>query len=491
MFPATERRIMTVGCYPGLAPETGLAEWDFYPENSAPKRWARELADTIADGLEDREHWNMIGRGVLLEAEDHEFAIEVVRHIASVSGFQLVEIPREDVWAEFEAWMAEFTDSSQVTEPVMLYLEPGIWLTAANEDIKASLRFPPEPDHDPGRGAAFRRELTRFMLNCERDRPLVVVSSVKALEQADESLRRVGAFDRYIGLPDLLPKDLAAAFVRSTGQDLFGDATVADTARLGRFLEAEYGESRRRLKLLQLGIRRLAIREARKVEFRDLMAFALYGSLERDARLSDGETAWRTAVHEAGHVLVRYLSDPFGTIPEYCGIMEWDNMLGVTVDCYSSRVNSFHQKTWQDMIANVRVTLGGRAAEHLVFGVTGLSVAGSRSDLEGVTSAVRAMIEDFGLPLRDGTFDEALDHLMVSSGVLSPSESAYNEFRIREFIRWEYTECFRLLEEHRTLLLRLAEEIRSRVILDQQDLRQILEKTPLESQDTVSLPHAA
>jgi cell division protease FtsH len=221
------------------------------------------------------------------------------------------------------------------------------------------------------------------------------------------------------------------------------------------------------------------------------MAFALYGSLERGARLTDGETARRTAVHESGHVLVRYLSDPFGTIPEYCGIMEWDNMLGVTVDCYSSRVNSFHKKAWQDMIANIRVTLGGRAAEHLVFGVRGLSAAGSRSDLEGVTSMVRAMIEDFGLPLRDGTFDEALDHLMVSSGVLSPSESTYNEFRIREFMRREYVECFRLLEGHRALLLRLAEEIRSRVILDQQELRQILETTPPEGQDTGRLPYAA
>jgi hypothetical protein len=466
-------------------------EWDFYPENSAPKRWARELAGVIANGPPDRDLWGMIGRGVLLEAEDPEFALELVRHVALVSGVQLVEIPREAVWGGYEAWIAEFVGSSKSTEPVMLFLEPGIWLTAGNDELKASLRFPLEPDFDPGRGAAVRRELMRFMLNGIGDRPLVVVSSVKALEQVDEGLLRVGAFDRYIGLPDLMPEDLAAAFVRSTGQELFDGATLADPVRLGRFLEAEYGESRRRLKLLQLGIRRLAIREDRKVGFRDLMALALYGSLERDARLPDGETAWRTAVHESGHVLVRYLSEPFGTIPEYCGIMEWDNMLGVTVDCYSSRVNSFHKKAWQDMIANIRVTLGGRAAEHLVFGVRGLSAAGSRSDLEGVTSMVRAMIEDFGLPLRDGTFDEALDHLMVSSGVLSPSESTYNEFRIREFMRREYVECFRLLEGHRALLLRLAEEIRSRVILDQQELRQILETTPLERQDTARLPYAA
>ena len=482
---------MTVSDYPGFSAETGLAEWNFYPEDCAPKRWARELAGVVADGLSDQGSWDLVGRGVLLEAEDPEFGLEIARRVASVSGFQLVEIPREDAWAGYEAWMSEFTGSSEPTEPMMLFLEPGMWLTAGNEDLKASLRFPHEPDFDPGRGTAFRRELLRFMLDGIGKRPLVVVSAVKSLEQADEGLRRVGAFDRYIGLPDLVPEDMAAAFVLSTGPELFDAAALADRARLGHFLEAEYGNSRRRLKLLQLGMRRLSLRENRTLGFRDLMTFALFGSLERDARLSDGETAWRTAVHEAAHVLVRYLSEPVGTIPEYCGIMEWDNMLGVTVDCYSARVNSFHQKTWQDMIANIRVTLGGRAAEHLVFGVKGLSAAGSRTDLEGVTSMVRAMIEDFGLPLRDGTFDEALDHLMVSSGVLSPSESAYNEARIREFMRREYIECFRLLEAHQTLLLRLAEEIRSKVILDQEDLRQILQAPSTDDGNMDCLPAAA
>lgn len=467
-----------------------LAEWALYPVTSAPRRWAEELAGLVASDVLDSLDWAMVGRGVLVEDDDMDLAAEIVGQVAKTAGFRLVTIAREDVWSCFDAWMGEFLEPAAAMEPTILFLQPGMWMTPANDDLRPYLRLAHEAEFDATRAAIFRLELARFIREKTVLRPLVVVTVVKSDVQLDEDLRRPGLFDRRIGLPELAPKDLAEAFVRNTGPEILDDGALADPKRLGSFLKSEFENDRRRLGLMQVAMHRMHRREGRKIAFRDMLEFSLYGTLEKESRRQGGHLAWRTAVHEAGHVVVRYLTTPHRVIPEYCGISGRGDMMGITVDCYSTPDVAVEERTLMDMIASIRLGLGGRAAEHVVLGIQSLSAGGSRSDLERVTSMARTMIEDLGLPLGDAP-DQAADHLMVSMGPLSASEAAYNEPRIREFLRRHYQHCIDLLEANKGMLLRLAEELCNRVILEQHEIREILEAADSVGGDIVLLPKVA
>ena len=80
---------------------------------------------------------------------------------------------------------------------------------------------------------------------------------------------------------------------------------------------------------------------------------------------------------------------------------------------------------------------------------------------------------------------------MVSMGPLSASEAAYNEPKIREFLRRHYQHCIDLLEADKGMLLRLAEELCNRVILEQHEIREILEAADNTGGDIVVLPMVA
>jgi cell division protease FtsH len=473
----------------GLKRET-LAEWEFYPNVSAPRRWAEELVGLVKGDVFNPVDWTIAGRAVLVEDDDTDLAAEIIGQVAKTAGFRLVTISREDVWSGFEAWMGQFVDPAAASEPAILFLQPGMWMTPCNEDLRPYLRFAPEAEFDAARAGLFRLELVRFIREKIVSQPLVVVTVVRSEVQLDENLRRPGLFDRRIGLPELATKDLAEAFVRNTGPEIFEDGALANPKRLGNFLKSEYENDRRRLGLMQVAMHRMHRRERRKIVFRDMLEFSLYGTLEKECRQQCGHLAWRTAVHEAGHVLVRYLTTPQRVIPEYCGITGRGDMLGITVDCYSTPDICMEERTRQDMIASVRLGLGGRAAEHVVLGLQLLSAGGSRSDLERVTSMARSMIEDLGLPLCDEP-ERAADHLMVSMGSLSDSEGAYNESRIRDFLRRHYQHCVDLLDAHKGTLLHLAEELCTRVILEQHEIRKILESADSAVGDVVVLPKVA
>jgi hypothetical protein len=470
--------IGSTACIPKLG---SLAEWDFYPADSGPKRWANELLAIAADPSADPLDWDIAGRGVLVETDDGDRAADVIAHVAKATGFRLVTIPREDVSGAFEKWMGGFTNPTGLLEPTMLFLQPGMWMVAANEDLRPSLQFSHEAEFDTARAAVFRRLLARFMEENIVDRPLIIVTAVKAVAQLDEKLRRARIFDRRIGLPDLEPEVFASAFVHSIGPEILSEGFGSDLKRLGSFLKHEFEHDRRRLGLVQVAMHRIHRRDCRKITFRDMLELAIYGTLEGDGRRQDGDLAWRTSVHEAGHVLVRYLTTNRRVVPEYCGITGRGGMLGITVDCYSTPYLEAGEQTWQDMVADVRFGLGGRAAEQVVLGIRVLSAAGSKSDLERVTSLARTMIEDFGLPLDDST-ESAADHLMVSSGPLAASECGYNEPKIRDFLRHQYQHCVDLLNQNRNVLICLAEELHSRIILEQHEIRVVLESVGLYHQ---------
>ena len=102
----------------------------------------------------------------------------------------------------------------------------------------------------------------------------------------------------------------------------------------------------------------------------------------------------RTAYHEAGHALVGMLTagaDPVRKI----SIVPRGQALGVTLS--SPDVDRFSYSR-AELEAMVKVALGGRAAEELVFGD---QTTGAENDIAQVTALVRQMVGRWGMSEHD------------------------------------------------------------------------------------------
>ena len=114
----------------------------------------------------------------------------------------------------------------------------------------------------------------------------------------------------------------------------------------------------------------------------------------------------------------------------------------------------------------MKVALGGRAAEQVVFGrVTN----GASNDLEKVTEIARAMVFEYGMSEASPSRTMRADNYALSEETkrLRDSEQA----RLTDFA---YEEAQRLLVKHRVSLDRLAVQLLERETLSRDELKELL-----------------
>jgi cell division protease FtsH len=101
----------------------------------------------------------------------------------------------------------------------------------------------------------------------------------------------------------------------------------------------------------------------------------------------------RIAVHEAGHVLARCLSNSRGKDITFVSIVpRMNGALGFVAHAPSDR----NVQTRKDYMEHLEIFLAGRAAEALQYGEDGVS-SGARSDLIVATDVAKNMVSQFGL----------------------------------------------------------------------------------------------
>jgi ATP-dependent Zn protease len=149
------------------------------------------------------------------------------------------------------------------------------------------------------------------------------------------------------------------------------------------------------------------INEAKRTAFKKSIADANY-LLDDDTLLEafdvitsgeekvlDEKHLERTARHETGHAVVHYLC---GYVPAYITVVARGDYGGYMAP--SSKYINKPFKTKKDLLNDIRMTLGGYAAEAIYYGNDdndeGLSV-GASSDLQSATNTARNMITQFGM----------------------------------------------------------------------------------------------
>jgi cell division protease FtsH len=123
-----------------------------------------------------------------------------------------------------------------------------------------------------------------------------------------------------------------------------------------------------------------------------------------------------------------------------------------------------------ELRAKIRVSLGGRAAEELVFGE---STTGAESDIQQVTQIARGMVQRWGMSEKVGFLtvvpQDGQSMLLPGSEPVSEATQELVDAEVRRIVDEEQDATERLLSENRERLDSLAEALLERETLDEAD----------------------
>jgi cell division protease FtsH len=299
------------------------------------------------------------------------------------------------------------------------------------------------------------------------DTNVIVIGATNRAEILDPALLRPGRFDRRIAVqppdrngrreileihtrsvplaPDVDLDQIAAATPGATGADL---ALIVNEAALFAARRDHPAVEQR--------------------DFTDAIEKIILGA-ERQIVMTDADRR-RTAYHESGHALVGMLAP--GTDPvRKISIIPRGQALGVTL---STPETDRYNYARAELVAKIKVALGGRVAEQIVYGEL---TTGAESDIQNLTQIARGMVARWGM-------SEAIGPIAVADGQQdgfllpgAPHPSPATEERVDEEVRRIVDEAedevTDLLEHERHRLDALAQALLERETLDQEEAYRI------------------
>ena len=193
---------------------------------------------------------------------------------------------------------------------------------------------------------------------------------------------------------------------------------------------------------------------------RELFELHEYGEVHEVSK----EDEKAAAVHESGHALVAYVS---GIRPRSITNIARSGYLGLTKFDPGTHLSC----SLAYCLANVRVSLGGRAAECDYFGsIPGKGSAegintGASGDLQNATQYLLSALCQYGLDRRFGM-------AIYPNGQYSPSAME----RVNGYLDYEFSEAYRIIQEHKDALYGLSTVLSNKRYLSGDEIKGILEE---------------
>ena len=296
---------------------------------------------------------------------------------------------------------------------------------------------------------------------------VIVLAATNRPEILDPALLRPGRFDRRIAVqPPDKPGRAKILEIHTRSVPLAPDV---DLAQIASSTPGATGAD------LALIVNEAALFAARRgtaaVEQRDFtnaIEKIILGA-ERQIVMTDADRE-RTAYHESGHALVGMLTpgaDPVRKV----SIIPRGQALGVTLS--TPEVDRYGYSR-DELVARIKVSLGGRVAEQVVYGDT---TTGAESDIQNLTRLARGMVARWGmseelgpLAIADGPQD---GFLLPGSTPASPATLERVDVETRRIVEEAEDEVTGLLKRERGRLDALARALLEQETLDQADAYRI------------------
>jgi cell division protease FtsH len=295
------------------------------------------------------------------------------------------------------------------------------------------------------------------------DADVIVLGATNRPEVLDPALLRPGRFDRrvFVQAPDANGREaILRVHTRSVPLDSDVDLTRIAQSTPG-MVGAELANLVNEAALLAA---RRGHESVKHEDFTDALEKIILGA-ERKVLIS-AEDRRRTAYHEGGHAVVGMLTpgaDPVRKV----SIIPRGLALGVTL---STPEDDRFNYSEHELRAKIRVSLGGRVAEELVFGEP---TTGAESDIQQVTRLARGMVERWGMSQKVGFLtvapQDGQSMLLPGAEPVSEATQELIDAEVRRIVDEEQDATERLLAGNRERLDSLAEALLERETLDEAD----------------------
>ena len=298
------------------------------------------------------------------------------------------------------------------------------------------------------------------------DTNVIVMAATNRADILDKALMRAGRFDRsiYVDLPELherreifdvhlgkikLAADVDRDFLAKQTPG-FSGADIANVCNEAALIAARNNHQ-----------------DVTKQDFLDAVD-RIIGGLEKKNKAIKPSEKKRVASHEAGHATISWLVEHASPLLKVT-IVPRGRSLGAAWYLPEER----QLTTTEQMLDEMCATLGGRAAEEVVFGNIS---TGALSDLERVTKQAQAMVTIYGLSENIGniSYYDSSGQQEYSFGKPYSEETAKKiDIEISNIIENQYKRAVKILTENRDKLDALANKLLEKEVIFREDLEEV------------------
>ena len=434
---------------------------------------SREELEEIVDFLKDPGKFERLGgeipRGVLLMGEPGTGKTLLAKAIAGEAAVPFFSISGSDFVEMFvgvgASRVRDMFAQGKKHAPCIIFIDE---IDAVGRSRGAGLG-----------GGNDEREQTLNQLLVEMDgfevnEGIIVVAATNRPDVLDHALLRPGRFDRHVVVPspDIKGRE---NILKTHSKKIELDKKVS----LNKIARGTPGFTGADLANLVNEAALWAARQDKETVDNDDFEFArdrvMMGAERRSLLISDEEKE-TTAYHEVGHALVAASIEEVDPVHKV-SIIPRGRALGVTMLLPEEDRHSHNRRS---LLGQITMTMGGRAAEHLVFK---RFTTGASDDLKRATELARKMVCQWGMSEKLGplTYTEDEGHVFLGRDLQQHTEFSNESMRmideeVLEILNSSYERAKSILKTYRKALESLALTLLEKETIDGENVLQVMEE---------------
>ena len=313
------------------------------------------------------------------------------------------------------------------------------------------------------------------------DTNVIVMAATNRADILDKALLRAGRFDReiYVDLPEVHErKEIFEVHLKKIKLDDSVDIEFLAKQTPG-FSGADIANLCNEAALIAA---RNSHESVTKQDFLDAVDRIIGGLEKKNMAIKPSEKR-RVAIHEAGHATISWLTEHANPLLKVT-IVPRGRSLGAAWYLPEER----QLTTTEQMLDEMCATLGGRAAEQVVF--NNIST-GALSDLEKVTKRAQAMVTIYGLNDKIGNisyYDSSGQSEYNFGKPYSEHTAKTIDEEISKLIENQYQRAIKILTENKDKLEALAGKLLEKEVIFREDLEEIFGKRAWEPEEKENRP---
>ena len=305
---------------------------------------------------------------------------------------------------------------------------------------------------------------------------IIVIAATNRPDILDNALLRPGRFDRqiYINAPDVKGREQILN-VHAKNKQISPEVDLKILAkRTPGFTGADLQNLLNEAALLA------ARHDKTQIEMEDIDSSIdrVIAGIEKKSKVMTEQDKELTSYHEVGHALIAKLVKDSNELHKV-SIIPRGYALGIT---WTRPKDEKVHTSKSQLLAQITVSLGGRAAEEIVYGKDNVST-GASQDLSTVTNLARKMVTAWGMSDKLGNMTYGKNQENVFMGRDFGHQRDYSEqvaYEIDEEIkniideRYEYAK--KLLTENRDMLEEISKELLEKETIDEKEFEEIMKR---------------